>query len=131
MKEKPTLEELKEALRFSWCRETAYKKKEWTPKNPAHTQCWPTVYVVHKYFGGKIKVGIVKGEKHLWNQLPNGQEKDLTEDQFSGKTTLPRGKVVDPRRVFARPWIFRRCKILEEKVEDYLRLARIRKEKIE
>ena len=45
-------------------------------------QCAITALVVQDFFGGDLLRGRIVGGTHYWNRLPNGQEVDLTAEQF-------------------------------------------------
>lgn len=120
--EKIKLEDLKKALEKSWSADTAFNRKKWIAENPAKGHCWVSSMLVKKYLGGKIKMTSLKdGKSHFWNVLPDGSEVDLTANQFPKDFVCPPGKIVDGRAAFRNPWNYRRFKILEEKVEKFLR----------
>lgn len=120
--EKISIEDLKEALENSWSADTAFNRKNWNPENPAVQHCWVTAMVVQKFLGGEIKAAELKdGDSHFWNVLPGGAEKDFTKIQFPKGFVIPLGKIVNARAAFRNPWNYKRFKILEEKVEEFLR----------
>lgn len=120
-----TLGDLKEALEDSWSADTAFNRKKWDPENPASQHCWVTAMVVQRFVGGKIKaIRLEDGDDHWWNVLPDGTEIDFTKIQFLKGFVCPPGKIVDGRAAFRNPWNYKRFKILEEKVEEYLRNKR-------
>jgi hypothetical protein len=41
-----------------------------------------TALVVQDFLGGELLRGLVCGESHYWNRLPDGTELDLTSEQF-------------------------------------------------
>ncbi len=51
--------------------------------------CVETSIVVHGIFGGCLRFGVVDGNDHFWNELPDGTEVDLTSDQFDGDGFTP------------------------------------------
>jgi hypothetical protein len=84
-----TLEAVILALRESWGPDTCAPEDvaDWTPDNPAHGQCGTTALVVHDHFGGVLVRGdvLVDGVRvdfHWWNRLPDGDQIDLTLEQF-------------------------------------------------
>ena len=86
-----TLEAVILALRESWGPDTCAPEDvaDWTPDNPARGQCATTALVLHDFFGGSLVVGevIVSGERtpidfHWWNRLPDGEQVDITLEQF-------------------------------------------------
>ena len=80
--------EIEEALRKSWCRETAYPSLQaaWSEGNPALGQCTVTALVVHDHFGGTFAKNLE--HNHIWNILPDGTEQDFTREQFVGDVKL-------------------------------------------
>lgn len=84
-----TLEAVILALRESWGPDTCAPEgvADWTPDNPSRGQCATTACVLHDFFGGSLVVGevIVDGERvdfHWWNRLPDGEQVDITLEQF-------------------------------------------------
>lgn len=84
-----TLEAVILALRESWGRDTCAPEDvaAWTHDNPARGQCATTALVLHDFFGGSLVMGevIVDGQRvdfHWWNRLPDGEQVDLTLEQF-------------------------------------------------
>ena len=119
---------LREALEASWDRQTAYGAVEQT-NNPALGQCYPTSRVVQHYYPA---TEIIKGtiwaadrqEIHFWNGLPVGDEWyhiDLSWQQF------PAGSIVQDFVALNRETLgdgeatLRRCALLLERVQNYLR----------
>lgn len=119
-----TLEAVIFALRESWGPDTCAPEDvpDWTPDNPARGQCATTALVIHDFFGGSLVTGevVVDGERvdfHWWNRLPDGEQVDLTLEQFgphehvvggldvvrpSGPTRLDREYALLSSRVAAR-----------------------------
>ncbi len=84
-----TLEAVILALRESWGPDTCAPEDvvDWTADNPARGQCATTALVLHDFFGGSLVMGevFVGGERvdfHWWNRLPDGEQVDLTLEQF-------------------------------------------------
>ena len=84
-----TLEAVILALRESWGPDTCAPEDvaDWTPDNPARGQCATTALVLHDFFGGSLVMGevIVDGERvdfHWWNRLADGEQVDITLEQF-------------------------------------------------
>jgi len=76
------IDALSRALKAAWSRETAWDPEIWTSDNPASGQCAVTSLVLQDYFGGALIRGAVDRVPHYWNELPSGEEIDLTFDQF-------------------------------------------------
>jgi len=76
------LDKLKNALLKSWNKETAMGG--WMAENPSLNQCAVTALVVQDFFGGDLlRCKMTNGDSHYWNRLPNGDEVDLTYEQFT------------------------------------------------
>ncbi len=76
--------------------------EDWTPDNPARSQCGVTALVLQDLLGGdlilgEVFVGETQSGYHYWNRLPGGVEVDLTADQFRP------GEVVTGGRLQHRP----------------------------
>lgn len=94
---------LPDALRASWCAETADHPERWSVDEPARFQCGATALVVRELLGGEILIAEVfeRGtfvERHAWNRLPDGTELDYTREQFAGREVeLVNVAVAEPR----------------------------------
>ena len=107
-----TFDEFKTRLRLAWCPETAHPSwaPDWTPDNPSLGQCAVTALLVQSEYGGDIIRAEMEGFgpdswSHYWNRLPNGDECDLTWEQFLGGQVRPtesgvvsRNRMLDGRR---------------------------------
>ncbi len=125
---KITIEELKEALRKSWSKETSSDPNNWTPENPAWGQCAVTACIVQDYFGGNLIRATVNERgcsTHYWNQLPDVTEIDLTQDQFSENFNafIKRHCLQELKTreyVLSYPSTAKRYEILKQRVEKFL-----------
>jgi len=80
----PSVDELLDALRCAWARDTSASPESWTPENAPLGQCAVTALVVQDFFGGTLIRAIVRPDvSHYWNRLPDGTELDLTRSQFT------------------------------------------------
>jgi hypothetical protein len=84
-----TLEAVILALREAWGPDTCAPEDlpYWAPDNPARGQSATTALVLHDFFGGSLVTGEVflSGERtgfHWWNRLPDGEQVDITLEQF-------------------------------------------------
>jgi hypothetical protein len=77
-----SVEDCRAALRSAWSRETSADPRHWSPANPSWGQCAVTALIVQDLFGGSLLRAPLTDGSHYWNQLPNGEEVDLTRDQF-------------------------------------------------
>lgn len=81
-----TRQEVIEAIRASWTRETSSVPDEWSPQNPARGQCDASSFVFWERLGGNlvlasVYVDGVQTEHHYWNRI-DGEDIDLTREQF-------------------------------------------------
>jgi len=76
------IKKLRKKFEKAWCNSTCWSK--FNPKCPSEGQCFVTALCVQDILNGEIMCGMVNGIWHYWNMLPNGQEVDLTSDQFKG-----------------------------------------------
>lgn len=82
------LKSLRALLEVAWCAETA--KGEWNPNCPSLNQCAITALVIQDYFGGDLlRCKMTNDDSHYWNRLPDGNEVDLTADQFDALGAKP------------------------------------------
>lgn len=80
--------DLEKAVRISWIKETCYPPmaSQWSSETPELGQCAVTSFVVQDYFGGEIL--FCRHNNHYWNRLPNGEEVDITRNQFKAGTVV-------------------------------------------
>jgi hypothetical protein len=106
------LKELRARFEKAWSRDTCWHKVDFYPKVPSGGQCFVTAMVVQDIFGGEIIQGTVQqidGKMcHYWNKLPNGQEVDLTSDQFAEGDGIHRHPMAIKSNRFVSP--NRKCK---------------------
>jgi hypothetical protein len=72
----------------AWRQDTSLTPDDWSPRNPSVGQCAVTALVVQDLFGGELLRGCIGEGTHYWNRLPDGQEVDLTSDQFDGEPMI-------------------------------------------
>ncbi|MGC5053336.1 YunG family protein [Micromonospora sp. DT48] len=91
---------LRPILRAAWGADTCdpHDVRHWRPDNPARGQCGVTALVVQDLLGGELILGevFVRDDKvghHYWNRLPDGQQVDLTADQFRPEEVVVGGRV--------------------------------------
>jgi hypothetical protein len=78
------LAELFLAIRRAWNSSTSVTPSEWTVGNPASGQCAVTALIVQEALGGRIMRTSVGDTSHYFNLLDDGEEIDLTAEQFPG-----------------------------------------------
>ncbi len=119
---------LREALRASWDRETAYEAVE-QAGNTALGQCYPTSRVVQHYYPATetVKGDIWTGEReevHFWNVLAAGDDWyhiDLIWQQFPTGSIVRKCVMLDRHNLGDGDATIQRCALLLKRVEDYLR----------
>ncbi len=89
------LSKLESLLKQAWIQETSADPKNWNSQNPAWGQCAVTALIVNDYCGGDIvwaEVELPNEQKasHYFN-LIDGEDTDLTCDQFPKGTNVPQG----------------------------------------
>ena len=76
------LYKLRQALQQSWGLDTVFG--QWDEEHPSAGQCAVTALIIQDYVGGDLlRCPVNDGSSHYWNRLPNGDELDFTEDQFT------------------------------------------------
>ncbi len=100
-----TVQEVAPALRATWSADTCDEVDlpDWSPQNPSRGQCGVTALVLQELVGGDLLLAEVRFTDgrhqgvHYWNRLPDGQEVDLTREQFQPD------EIVGAPEVVARP----------------------------
>ena len=118
---KPTIEQLKKAIKDSWGRDTCHYKFLWDDKNLSDSagHCRVVALIVQDYLKGEILYSHVKGNKkwdHYWNKLSNEKEIDLTKDQFPKKIKFVKPKIVSRKEALSSKRTLKGYKILKNKV---------------
>ena len=115
---KYTIKDLSFALLYSWGEDTA--KGEWRKDVPSLNQCAVTALIVQDYFGGDLmRCPLSDGDSHYWNRLLDGNEIDLTFQQFAyTHQTDKEGETVVRQRdyVLSFPDTLKRYEILKNRV---------------
>ncbi len=90
MTDLPALEDVHDALRNSWARDTTDDPDVWSEDQPTIGQCAVSAMVVRAIYGWPIVIATVldkDGERtpdgHAWNIRPNGESVDFTFGQFT------------------------------------------------
>lgn len=88
--------DLHRKLQAAWSVATTSDPANWTPQNPSWGQCAVTACAVQDELGGDIvwaeaKLPDGRTISHYFN-LIDGQEHDLTRDQFPAGTIIPTGQ---------------------------------------
>lgn len=116
---------LTRALRDSWCAETsAYET--WSPDRPSAGQCAVTALVIQDHLGGDLLRGVVSGESHYWNRLPDSREVDLTSEQFEEFVLDAPPELRDRDYVLSFAPTAERYRILAQRVRNHLLAQRRR-----
>ena len=98
-----TLEEVAPVLRAAWSADTCDEVDlaDWSLQNPARGQCGVTALVLQELLGGELLLAEVHFADggyqgvHYWNRLPDGEEIDLTREQFAAHELVGSPEVVD------------------------------------
>ena len=118
-------EELQGLLRKCWSRETSVNSEYWGKDNPAYGQCVATSQLIQKLLGGEIMGGKTKAPgciftntlNHFWNRLPDGQEIDLTKEQFPEGTMILNKKIIEKSYFSQFPEAIKKYKALKATFE--------------
>nr|MBA4404890.1 hypothetical protein [Nanoarchaeum sp.] len=119
------LSDLVSAISSSWGKDTCYpgSADKWTESNPYHGQCAITALVVQDYLGGEILS--CSHAHHYWNRLTNGQEVDLTKEQFPAGTQICLDEIKTREYILDSPSAIKattpeRYLLLKKRVEEKL-----------
>lgn len=87
---------LKARLQTAWSAASSNDPSNWTITNPSYGQCAVTACVVQEELGGDVVWADAvlpngKTSSHYWNII-DGQQVDLTRDQFPEGTMIPEGQ---------------------------------------
>ncbi|MEM7285067.1 MAG: hypothetical protein AAF480_01840 [Actinomycetota bacterium] len=115
-------DDLIDAIRDSWCRETSAAPDEWHESNPARGQCDVSSFVLWEHLGGDLVLGEVfvdgtKTEHHYWNRVGD-EDIDVTGDQFTDAEEVREHSLLTTADIAARRGQMR------EEVQD--RISRLR-----
>lgn len=118
-------EKLYDAIKHCWAKETCHPEytPKWSPNLPSFGQCAMVSLLIQEIYGGKIVFD--RTNSHVWNVLDNGDEIDLTRDQFTkGEVIKQEGEITredmlgnDSSR---KAKVKERYEIYRKKVLDYL-----------
>ena len=120
-----TIKKLSESLLNSWGKDTA-QGGNWDESTPSLNQCAVTALVVQDYLGGDLmRQKLNDGDSHYWNRLPDGQEIDLSFEQFRRTKQYGVGDVVIREREYTLsfPDTVKRYEILKDRVDRYLEIS--------
>lgn len=124
MPEKYSLDEILDAVRASWCRETSGDPDHWSPENPAYFQCTVSALVIQDLCGGELqRFFAIDGEqnvRHTVNILPGGVLLDSTASQFAGIPTYIRRENETREKALAPQDTRRRYNLLRRLVMEDL-----------
>lgn len=114
--------DLELTLQRAWSPATS-ASPTWSAERPSVGQCAVTALLVQDYFGGELLRGVVCGESHYWNRLPDGSEVDLTAQQFSDYRLDAPPEVRDRAYVLSFPDTGNRYRLLRAVVASLMRDA--------
>lgn len=114
---------LLDAIRSSWAKDTSHEPDAWSCENPARGQCAVTALVVQDYLGGELLRAVSGDITHFWS-LVDGAEIDLTAEQFAVRPAWDdASEFVDREYVLAWPDTCRRYALLRGRVAANLRVG--------
>lgn len=117
-----SIEDVKAALEQAWSADTSMVPGRWTGENPQLGQCAVTALIVSDLCGGQVLVSKVNGEgSHYWNRLPNGEDVDLTFEQFPSGTSISPPRERDAEELLANEDTRRRYITLASRVRELLK----------
>jgi hypothetical protein len=72
-------------LEMIWAADTSVDPSSWTPERPSSGHCAVTALLVAQYTKATTIMRVVMGDgqSHYYNRLPDGEDVDLTRDQFN------------------------------------------------
>lgn len=114
------------ALERAWCQDTSATPDQWSPQNPARGQCAVTALIVQDTLGGILLRTIIEGESHYFNELPDGENVDLTLTQFDDPTIKATDPIEERSREYVlsyRPTVIRYSLLLSRFAEEARHLA--------
>ena len=100
----------------AWDYDTSADPTNWKEDNPAWGQCAVTALIIQDLLGGELLRGLVNGVSHYWNRLPNGQEIDLTIQQFNTINERTEPVVRERDYVLSFPDTAKRYELLKSRV---------------
>jgi hypothetical protein len=103
-------------LAQAWSSDTSSDPKHWSASNPAWGQCAVTALIVQDLLGGQLLRSTVGTISHYWNQLPSGDELDLTRQQFGEHTVMGPVELRTREYVLSSPETVRRYDELKRRV---------------
>ena len=110
--------ELRQALQQSWGADTVFG--QWDDQRPSAGQCAVSALIIQDYLGGELlRCPVNDGSSHYWNRLPNGDELDFTEDQFT-ETCFPLREqmtIRDRQHILSRYDTTSRYQLLSQRVK--------------
>lgn len=113
-----SLDKLLRAIRESWTRETSVSPEDWSRNMPSTGQCAVTALVLQNFLEGSIKrCDIESGGSHYWILLGDGEEIDITSDQFGGDEVRLGGLIIRREKLLANTDTTSRYEILRGAVE--------------
>jgi hypothetical protein len=116
-----TIKDLSFALLHSWNADTA--KGDWKVQVPSLNQCAVTALIVQDYFGGDLmRCKLNDDDSHYWNRISDGNEIDLTFEQFAytGQTDVGETVIRSRDYVLSFPDTLKRYEILKYRIEEFL-----------
>ena len=100
----------------AWSRDTSGDSENWDEHNPSLGQCAVSALIIQDLLGGDLVRSEVNGCSHYWNKLPNGQQIDVTLQQFGEVWARGEIKIRDREYVLSFPETAKRYERLRRKL---------------
>ncbi len=113
-----------QAIRACWSKETAATPEIWNDENPSLGQCDVSAFTIWRYLGGELVLAkvFVDGEQtehHYWNRI-DGEDLDLTRVQFRN------GENIVETRVLSNDYLAENMMRMKPDVLDRIRMMGVR-----
>jgi hypothetical protein len=111
------------SLGLALSKETSVNPEKWSRRNPTAGHCFVVSYVIWEKYGGHLIRAILEnGDTHYWNVLADGQEIDLTRDQYGDKFVVQSWeRITNPEsKLEGHPDTVRRLNLYRDRVNKIM-----------
>lgn len=105
-------------LSDAWSRGTSADPEHWTTDNPALGQCAVSALIIQDLLGGQLLRTEINHVSYYWNTLMNGQQVDVTIQQFGKIWARGEIKVRDREYVLSFPDTVLRYEMLKKRLSE-------------